>query len=65
MKYPVTNANFNSSTDEINALKIAISILANMALTQENVDNLINSLRETNLPQCLKLSNEIEQFKRK
>lgn len=62
MSYEVKNAVLSGS-DEVIALKLALSVLANKLLSKKDVEDLAEQLRNTQIQQCILLADEIEQFK--
>ncbi|OCG79373.1 hypothetical protein [Gilliamella sp. Occ4-3] len=62
MSYEVKNAVLSGS-DEVIALKLALSVLANKLLSKKDVEDLASQLRNTQIQQCILLADEIEQFK--
>lgn len=62
MSYEVKNTVISGS-DEVIALKLALSLLANKLLSKNDVEDLAKQLRNTQIQQCILLADEIEQFK--
>ncbi|TSJ91775.1 hypothetical protein FPQ14_00465 [Gilliamella apicola] len=62
MSHEVKNITLTGS-NEVIALKLALSILANKLLTKAHIEDLAYELRKSGIQECTLLADEIEQFK--